>query len=368
MKTSLVVLSTLVLTVLAGCVISGKPPVEDSKEPLRIGWIGPLSTDAAIIGEENLRGVHIAVDEINASGGIDGKQVQLVVADDQFDEKQTISAYQKMTQADGVKYIMPITYGGFLSLADRAAADNVVLLEALDTSEEFANLGPSSFAVGIYDESIGYAIGEYLTKQGAQNVGLIINSTDPLTALIEQSLREKYIGPLRKQGYTDATDFRSTLTKLAESDYLVFIGWEETGRIVRQARELGLTQEIVGFDTFAGEDFRQNTNGNYDGLVFSFWEGAEGNPVFVKLLETYRAKHQKDPENVLFMTTGYDATKVLAEALHGCEEQDCVREQLKGIKNFSGAAGTITMDADQITRSIREAMFRYEGEAIVPIQ
>ncbi|PIR03573.1 MAG: hypothetical protein COV59_05280 [Candidatus Magasanikbacteria bacterium CG11_big_fil_rev_8_21_14_0_20_39_34] len=340
---------------------------EDSsqeKETITVGYIGPQSGDSAIIGEANVAGVKIAFQKLQEDLGKD-LNLKLIIEDDQFDERQSISAYQKLVNIDHADYILDATYGAVLSLAGQAQNDGVLLINPLDSSEELSNLSENTFSIGIYDESIGLSIADYLNNQGAKNIG-VLALYDPFTDLVKGAFKERVHASVEEEGYTiNDSDFRTTLLKFKQKDAIVLLGWEESGRIVKQARELGFTQEIIGIDTFASEDFRKNTQGSYNGLKFAFWQGASENAEYTKLLDAYQKTYGKDPENILFTATGYDAMRVMGQAIKECgKDTACARKNIQETKNFPGATGLITVDHDNVTRSIQETIHYYDGEQI----
>jgi branched-chain amino acid transport system substrate-binding protein len=335
---------------------------------IKIGYIGPLSGDSAIIGKENLNGVILAMKNLNSN--TNNKKFELIIKDDQNDTKETITQYKQLVYAEGVRYILTVTYGGFITLAKQTEQDGVILIDSLDASEEFANLSKNSFAIGIYDESIGYTIADYLNKNNISKSGLISNLDDAFVLLVKNAFKNKYKGKIQEENYTfDTKDFRTILSKLSFNDYIILLGWEETGRIIKQAVELGLKKQFIGIDTFASENFRKNTNNNYDGLLFTFWQGSGKNKKYNELISNYRSLFGKDPENILFVATGYDAMKILGEVLNSCNDNlNCVRDKLRNsINKFEGATGLITIDKDGITRSIWEVIHKYQNGKIIAV-
>ncbi|MFH1358269.1 MAG: ABC transporter substrate-binding protein [archaeon] len=342
--------------------------IKDNKDTIKIGFIGPLTGEGAVVGTENLNGIKLAIDEINQDN-----KIKLFVQDDQYDARQAIDAYNNFVYVQGVKIIFINTYDGFLALTDKAEKDNVLLINSLDSSEEFSNLNDNTFSIGIYDESIGYAIADYLNNNNAESAGLITNLDDAFSTLTKNSFKQRFKGQVIEEDYSfSTTDFRSILTKVNTQDNIVMIGWEETGRIVKQAKELNINSEIIGIDTFVSEDFKKNAGNkeNINGLIFTFWQGSENNPKFLNLIDSYKQEHNKDPDNVLFMTAGYDSASVLLNAMNQCNYQEdikCIKTNLENTKDFQGAAGLITIDDDHVARSIKESMFIYEDGEVVEI-
>jgi branched-chain amino acid transport system substrate-binding protein len=312
----------------------------------------------------------LAVKDLNEEGGINGKRIELVIKDDQLDEKETITQYKQLVNVEGVHYILAAAYGGLIALGKQPENDGIILIGSLDASEELANLSKNTFAIGVYDESIGYKIADYLNENNIKSVGIVANLEDPFISLVKNALKNKYLGIVREENYTfDTNDFRTLLIKLSSYDHIVLLGWEETGRIVKQARELKKETKFIGIDTFASENFRKNTNNNYEGLMFTFWEGSKKNQKYNKMITSYTSAFNKSPENVLFVTTGYDAMKILGASLDKCEDDvNCVNSKLKSINNFQGAAGKITIDQDNITRSIQESIHVYRNGEIIEME
>ncbi|MCG8405417.1 MAG: ABC transporter substrate-binding protein, partial [Phycisphaerales bacterium] len=158
------------------------------------------------------------------------------------------------------------------------------------------------------------------------------------------------------------------LSKLSDYEHIVLLGYEETGRVIKQAKELGINAQFFGIDVMASEAFRDNTGGEYEDVKFAFWEGSDENSRYVELMSNYKNAYGTNPENVLFLATGYDAMLVLGKSLKACGDNvDCVKVQLGETKDFPGATGLITIDEDHITRSIQETIHMYEGEEIIPV-
>ena len=329
---------------------------------IKVAYSGPLTGDLAILGNENLKGIELALEN--------HPNIKLIVNDDRFDDKETITQYQQLTKLQNVNYMMTVTYGGILALAETAETDNVILINSVDASEEIANIGKTTFGIGVYDESIGYSVADYLNEKGQKKVGMIVNNADPFTLLVSGAFERRFNGETKIETYDgiSETDHRTRLTKLAEYDYIVLYGYEETGRIIKQARELGIKAQFIGIDAAASEAFRENAGNHYQDVLFTYWEGNEENEKYNQVIARYKEKYGKDPENILFLATGYDAASVLAESIQSCgDNADCVQSAISGTKGFQGATGKITIDSDKISRSLKETIHKYEGDKIVPV-
>lgn len=358
----------LICLLIGGCT---ETSIDNKEEPIKVGWIGPLSGDVATLGIDNLRGVQIAVDDLNKIGGINGRQIRLIIQDDQLDDKQTINAYQKFTTINNVDVILSPSYGGLLSIVKDADRNQNVIVNSLDASEELAEAGEFLFAVGIYDESIGYALADFANnKLKEDKVAVISNQEDPFIELLQSSFEEKYDGQIEiSEKYTFATkDFRTVLLKIknADVDTVVVLGWDESGLIFRQAKELGLDLTFLSIDTVTSELFLKNAGGGEEGTYFTNWDAS--GQLYQKFENKFVAKFGELPQQPLFSATGYDALLTVAEAMrNGGVNGKSLQQELYAIKNMQGITGTLTMSPDGIVRTVEEEMFQIRDGKFVKI-
>ncbi|MBW3013284.1 ABC transporter substrate-binding protein [Candidatus Woesearchaeota archaeon] len=348
-------------------------------EPIKIGWIGALSGDVASIGVANIRGIEIAVDEINANGGIEGRPVKLIIEDDQFDERLARSAFHKIVSVNDVDVVMSMSYGAIIGLADEAERQDVVIVDSMDSSEELASAGDYVFAIGVYNEGIGYAVAEHAAEIGAKEAGIIFNNADPFITLVKDSFKEKFEEKGGKvvveEAYLpEAADFRAQMAKIkaAEVPVLFIIGWDESGIAVRQAKQLGVEAKILGIDTFASEAFQRNAGEAAEGVAFAFFRAAES-PEIEGFVQKFENKFNQEPDQIMFSVIGHDAAKVIAEAMkqaiaEGKEPRGAaLKDAMHNAKDYNGLAGNLSIDPDGAVRSIREEMFQLQKGEIVKI-
>jgi branched-chain amino acid transport system substrate-binding protein len=365
LKIAIAIITIMMLLMTACAPITGEVTAAKS---IKIGYSGPLTGDLASLGEANLQGIELAVEEINAQGGIAGRPVQLIVQDDMFEGAMTLDAYQKFTDIDDVDVMLTATFGGMLTVAERADAEEVVVVETVDTAEELAGCGEFSFAVGIYDEGIGYALADFAGEKFAgKKVGVIYLDSDPFVMLVKDSFIQKFQGtPVIVEGYSgEESDFRTHLIKAKEkgAELLVVLGFEEAGLVLKQARELGIEAEFAGIDIFGTDALFDHSQGAAKGAYFTSWEAGDAEK-YEKFATKYKEKYGHEPEQAMFTVLGHDAVKVVAKAMEDAAAKGeqprgkALKESLEQIKGFEGLAGDITMGEDGIVRSIKEEMFQ----------
>lgn len=339
---------------------------QEKAEPIKIAWIGPLTGAVASLGIDNLHGVRLAVTVINEQGGIEGRPLQLIVEDDQLDPKLTVSAYQK-AKLQGANAILSPSYSGLLSVVNDADATKTVLINSLDTSEEIASAGEYLFAVGIYDEGIGYRLAEFIHNNlNGRTVAIIYNNEDAFMSLVKNAFADRFVSlggrvTLSAEYSYDTTDFRTILLKArqAGADALVVLGYDEAGFILKQARELGINITILGTDTFTSKNFLANAGSAAEGIYITSWDAST--PDYAGFLEQFKAAYGTAPDQPLFSAAGYDAVMVLAQAMRqGGVSGKELHDTLYLIENTQGITGVLTMSPDGVVRTVREDVFQLQ--------
>ena len=214
----------------------------------KIGVMESVTGPGETYGTVAVQAKQMAVDEINAAGGINGRMLELIVEDSKCNAQDSITAYNKLTDVDGVKIILGTSCSGaMLGAAPLAEADGVVLFSGLATNPDIANAGDYIFRTAMSDAQVGIDGGNVLWADGVRKLATITETTD-----YAEGVRRTTVAQFEKRGGqvvaaerygSDATDFRTQLTKLfnEEPDALHVASQSEFagGTILKQARELG---------------------------------------------------------------------------------------------------------------------------------
>lgn len=371
---AIVIILALVVTAL---VLQGLQRQPNAPDTIKIGWIGPLSGDVSTIGIANKEGAELAVNAINEAGGVGGRKLVLVAEDDQYNSKISVNAFRKLIEVDSVDAVLMVTYGGIKSVSPIADAMKIITIDSLDASDEIASAGDYVFGIGIYDDGVGRIMAEYAYKIGKRRAGIIFLLDDPYPVLVKKGFLNRFKelgGSAAAEPYSfGETDFRSRLVKIKDSnpDILVVVGYDEAGLAFRQARELGLNITFISADTLTSEGFRRNAGDSAEGAYFPFWEAAQTEK-YLKFRKDYVENYGKEPVLELYSVTGYDSVLALQAALENSISADFVnRESLRNnmyeLKNISGVAGRINMDADGIVRTIELSMYQLKNSTFAKI-
>ena len=239
---------------------------EEEEGTFQIGVMESVTGPGETYGTVAVQAKQLAVEEINAAGGINGRMLELIVEDSKCSAQDAITAYDKLTDVDGVKIILGTSCSGaMLGAAPKAEADGVVLFSGLATNPDIANAGDYIFRTAMSDAQLGIDTGNVLWSDGVHRLATITEATD-----YAEGVRRTTVDQFEKRGgevvgserySSEVTDFRTQLTKLFNEnpDALHIASQAEFagGTIIKQARELGyegpIYSEIVPIGTTALE-------------------------------------------------------------------------------------------------------------------
>ena len=220
---------------------------ESEDDPFTIGVMESVTGPGETYGRVAVQAKELAVDEINEAGGINGRMLELIVEDSKCNAQDSITAYNKLTDVDGVKIILGTSCSGaMLGAAPLAEAEGVILFSGLATNPDIANAGDYIFRTSMSDAQLGIDTGNVMWADGIHTVATITEATD-----YAEGVRLTSVAQFEKQGgrvvaeeryASDATDFRTQLTKLlSENPDAIHVAAQSEftgGTILKQLREL----------------------------------------------------------------------------------------------------------------------------------
>lgn len=331
-------------------------------DPIKIGWIGPLTGNSAVLGIDSVQAVQLAVDEANADPK-SKHQFKLLVEDDQYDAAKTVSAYTKLA-SEGVVAIIASTYGGVFAIADRAEKDGIVVVNPLDCNEDIAKLPSTTLCVATQSESVGRAIAEDIRSRNLGPTAVIFDERNPFMTLVANSLKDTQGSDVVHFAGIDQSraDFNSELLKgnTSKANSFVFLGHDPMGTAMRQARGLGIRSQFYSVGTITSPGYQQLAGQAANGTLVAYWE-APVSAGLTAFLKNFERKAGRPPILQLATVPSYDTATILISALkvEVGPTKERILSHLLGLKSYSGLSGTIAMDPDGATRSIREDIFRF---------
>ena len=318
-------------------------------EPFRVGVMESLTGPGETYGNVSVQAKQMAVDEINAAGGVNGRMLELIIEDSKCAAQDAITAYNKLTDVDGVKIILGTSCSGaMLGAAPLAEADGVVLFSGLATNPDIAHAGDYIFRTAMSDQQRGIETGNVMWADGVRTLATITELTDYAEGIrrtsVEQFLKLGGSVVAEERYASDITDFRTYLTKLANanSDAIHLAAQSEFtgGTIIKQLRELGYDGPIYTEDVGAGTTALEIAGEAATGVKAILADIDPSNEKGQQVLQNFRERYDYLTLS-WYVGSAYDDTYITAECLRqidDAQDADGFRDCLYGI-TWSGAIG-----------------------------
>ena len=356
-KKSLRLACAVLGTALLGSVFAGCGSKE-SGDTIKVGANFELTGNVANYGNATIEGLQLAIEEANEAGGINGKKIELVSVDDKSEAAESINAATKLISDDDVKIIVgPATTGLVLAETQTATDAKVPIIAPCATSPEATvengKVKPYVFRSCFIDPQQGEVMATFAAKDlKAKTAVIYVDNSSDYSKSLAKVFREKFEAAGGKVVMEEAflqkdQDFKATLTKLktANADVMfVPAYYEEVGKIVKQAREMGINSAILGTDGW--DDTKVVDIAGADALNNTFFSThySEKDAEVQGFIEAYKKKYNRAPN--VFAALGYDAGKMLVDALKraGSGDTEKIREALEATRDLKVGTGTISMD------------------------
>lgn len=346
----------LMLGLVAGCGSASAP--KESAE-IKIGGNLELSGGVATYGQSVLNSVNLAFEDQNKKGGVLGKQLKFVTADNKSEAGESTSAITKLITQDKVVAVLGAVTSSNTKAAVPVSADNKIpLITPTATNSEVTinkdgSLNKWVFRSCFLDPFQGKVAANFvLNTLKVNKAALFIDQKDDYSKGLASEFKKVLEGAGGSitetvQYVGGDKDFKSTLTRIkASNPEVVFVPgyYNEVGLIVKQARELGIKVPFVGGDGWDSAKLPElagaaNLNDTY--FVNHMWADDPATKPFV---DAYKAKYNAEPDALAAL--GYDAAKMLIAAIEkaGSTDPEKLRTALENTKDFNGVTGVITVD------------------------
>jgi branched-chain amino acid transport system substrate-binding protein len=326
-----------------------------SADAILIGEIGSLTGAQATFGISTHNGVQLAVDEVNAQGGVKGRKVVVRVYDDQGKPEEAANAATRLLAQDGAKLLLgEVASTNSLAMAPKAQAAQVPMITPSSTNPKVTLVGDYIFRVCFIDPFQGFVMAKFAREHLKAKTAAVLrdNKSDYSIGLAQvfvdkfPSLGGKMVGA---QDYAQGdTDFRAQLTALkgAKPDVVFVPGYyTDVGLIARQARQLGLTATLLGGDGWESEKLFELGGSAIEGSYYSNHYSVDSpSPKTQAFLAEYKKRYGGVPDSLAAL--GYDAAMVGLDAMKRAPDLSgpALRDAIRATKDFPGAAGTVNLD------------------------
>ena len=351
-------LMTLVLTALLVSALAALT-TPAAAESVKIGAIYNLTGGMSSLDVPAANGAKLAAKEINAAGGVLGRELELVMYDGKTDAATIGNAATQLVESDKAVIMIGFTDSDMtLAAAPIAAKAGIVFLTSGATSPRLPEQVPEYLYMACFGDNVQAAAGaEYAYNTlGAKTSYLLIDKGMEYTLGLGKYFKERFVElggkiVLEDTYQTGDTDYSAQITKLKRLGTLpdiLFIsaGPDEVGVIVKQFRESGIDKPIFGGD---GDDtplLVEIAGKGADNTYFSthsLMDAKLGTDGVKNFIAAYQAEYSAPPENA-FAGLGYDTVKLLADAIKraGSDDPKAIREALQETKSLPGITGVIT--------------------------
>lgn len=320
---------------------------------IKIGGIYPLSGPVAVYGVEAKNGVAIAVEEINAAGGINGKMVELIAEDDEGNPEKTVNAYKKLTAKDNVKMIIgSLTSGCTQAITSLAQSQSVIVVAPAATMESITDAGNFIFRVCFIDPFQGTVGAKFAAQNLSKKKAAVLYDVgnDYSVGLYENFKKAFEVSGgnlVAEESYnTGDKDFNAQLTKIknANPDVIYLPDYYSTvALIAKQLRAQGISVPIIGADGWGG--ITENAgNEVLNGFYSDHYAADSTDTKVIEFVSKFKSKFNSTP--TAFAALGYDAMYVIKDAIvaAGSTNSDKVRDALEKTTG-SYVTGNLAFDA-----------------------
>ena len=316
----------MAVTALTGCGSNSGSSSKKDADKYYIGGIGPTTGATAIYGTAVKNGAQIAVDEINAAGGINGKQIEYRFEDDQNDAEKAVNAYNTLKDWGMQMLVGTTTTAPCIAVAGKTASDNLFQITPSASAPSVLSSGNGNiFQVCFTDPNQGIASAQYIAENKlAKKIGIIYDSSDVYSSGIEEKFeaeaKTQGLNIVSKAAFTadSKTDFGTQLQKAkdAGADLLFLpIYYQEASIILKQADTMGYKPKFFGVDGMDGiltvENF--DTKLAEDVMLLTPFAADAKDKTVQNFVKTYKEKYKDTPNQ--FAADSYDAVYALKAAI-----------------------------------------------------
>lgn len=323
-----------------------------------LGHFASMTGGEATFGRSTDNGIQLAVDEINKSGGINGKQVRVITYDDKGEKPEAGTAVTRLVTRDKVVAVLG-EVASSLSLVGAPVCQEygVPMVSPSSTNAEVTNVGDMIFRVCFVDSFQGYVCAKFARDTlKAQKAALLYDQTQAYAVGLQDDFAKafKELGGeiVSQQTYQKGDpDFSAQLTAIrASNPDVVFIPgyYTDVGNIAIQARKLGITTPLLGGDGWDSEKLGQIAGDSINGCYYSnHYSQQDPDPRVQEFIKKYKQRFNNTPDGLAAL--GYDAARILCQAIGraGSTEGVAIAAELAKTKDFDGVTGKISIDAQR---------------------
>ena len=307
---------------------SGKP----ESDKIVIGGLGPLTGSVAVYGITSTNGIKLAVKEINAAGGIMGKQIEYILEDEKGEPTEAVNAFNKLKDKKMTALIGDITSKPTLAVAPLAEEAKIPMITPTGTQFDITQGKNFVFRTCYTDPFQGNILAQFVKENlKLKTVAIMSNNSDDYSKGVAKTFKDKAkeigLEVVADEGYgKDDKDFRAQLTNIVSKnpDVLMISDYYEADALIAtQAREVGIKSVIIGPDGWDGvlKQLDESSKTVVEGTYFAnHYSVQDKNEKVQKFVKAYKDEYKDEPSS--FAALGYDTVYVLKQAIEEAKSED----------------------------------------------
>jgi branched-chain amino acid transport system substrate-binding protein len=370
------VLRTLVVVGLSSVLFAcKKAPNQITRTDIPIGEFASLTGTTASFGVSSHNGTVMAIDEINAAGGLFGKPIRLITEDDQSKAGEAATVVKKLISRDGIVALLgEVASSRSLEAAPICQQASIPMVSPASTNPKVTEQGDFVFRVCFIDPFQGTVLSKFSLNKGWKKIAILTDVKQDYSVGLSEFFKAHFVANggmiVNEQSYSSGDkDFKAQLTAIKASapDAIVASGYyTEAGLIALQARELQLNVPLLGGDGWDSPSLVEVGGKAVEGCFFSnHFSTEDPAPLIQDFLKRYRDKFNEEPGAMSAL--GYDSAMILVDAMKraGTTDGRAVRDALAVTKDFTAITGKITLnpqrnaDKSAVVLEVKEGKFKY---------
>ncbi len=354
------IVSIMLIAVMAVALLAGCSGPDANANEIRIGINYELSGGVATYGQSSVEGIEMAIEEINAAGGINGKKIKTVKYDTKSEPAEATTLATKLMTQDKVVAVMgPATSGSFKATIPVANKNKIPVASGSATADDVTvdanGVKEYAFRICFSDSFQGEIMATYaLSNLSKTKAVIIMDSSSDYAKGLAASFKNIFTAGggtiVAEEAYLDGdTDFNAVITSIKSKDFdVIFIPgyYEEVGLIIKQARAQGIDAPVLGADGFDSPELINLAGAEALNNVFfsNHYSSLDKDPLVIKFIEDFKAKYGKEPD--AFNALGYDLAKFVADGISRAAKLDgeSIKNSLETTKDFVGVTGSFSVD------------------------
>lgn len=346
-------------------------------DTIKVGEYASLHGSEAAFGQSSHKGTVLAVEQINAAGGVLGKKIDLISEDNQSKPGESATIVKKLITRDHVVAVLgEVASGRSLEAAPICQENKIPMISPSSTNPKVTETGDYIFRVCFTDPFQGKLLAEFARKTlKANRIAILSDVSAPYSVGLAEYFRKAYLADggqiVAEQKYSSHDkDFKAQLTAIkGDNPDAIFVPgyYTEAGLIVLQARQLGINIPLFGGDGWEAPELIETAGNALEGTYYStHYSPEDQSPLVQDFVKKFQARFDGETPDAM-AALGYDSVMVLVDAMKraGTTDSAKLRDAIAATKDLTCVTGKLTLDADRnptksaVIVTVKDGKFKY---------